>query len=215
MDIKNNIYFKDRYDAANQLISVLPIEKMKLEEWTVIALSYGGYEIAKIVSKTLNAKLDILFSEKILAPQNNECEIAIVTEQEDVVINEELASNFGIDLDYIYLQSKKVYETCLLRKVAKFRYGEKIDKLENKNVLIIDEGINTGLSMMAAMKTVINLKAKSISVATPILPTSSIKNIEAIADELFFIKELEHFVSIDFYYNELENLEFEDLEKIK
>lgn len=214
MESKNPIYFKNREVAAYRLIDVLPIEKMKLEEWIVISSSYGGYVIAKIISETLNAKLDILFTEKILAPQNSDCEIAIVTEHEEVVIHEELAKSFGIDLDYIYSQSKQVYETSLLRKVNRFRHGEKIKDLENKNVLIVDEGINTGLCMMASIKTAINLKAKSVSVATPVLPTASIKNIESIADDLFFIKKLDHFISIDFYYDELEDLEFEDIEKI-
>ncbi len=215
MDFESTVYFENREQAAKQLIEILPIEKMKLEEWTIICLSNGGYVIGKFISEVLDAKLDILFCEKIFAPHNNDSEIAIVTEREDVVIHEELVKSFDINLDYVYAQSKKVYETSVLRKVCKFRHGEKINNLENANVLIVDEGINTGLSMMAAIKTVINLKAKSISVATPILPTASIKDIESVADELFFVKDLEHFISVDFYYKNLKNLEFEDLEEIK
>ena len=81
--------------------------------------------------------------------------------------------------------------------------------------MIVDEGINTGLTMMACIKTAINLKAKSISVATPILPTASIPTIESIADDLYFIKKLDHFVAINFYYDSLDDVSFEDLEKIK
>jgi len=98
--------------------------------------------------------------------------------------------------------------------VNKFRKGKQIEALENKNVLIVDEGINTGLTIMACIKTAINLKAKSISVAVPVLPTLSISSIEAIADDLYFIKKLDHFVEIDFYYDSLEELSFEDIEKI-
>ncbi len=215
MDQENIKYFKNRTQAANDLVKVLPIERMQLEEWFIICPSCGGYEIAKIVAESLNAKLDILFSEKIYAPSNNECEIAIVTEYEDVVINEELIKSFDIGLDYVYTESRKVYENILLRKVCKFRHGKKIDDLKDKNILIIDDGINTGLSIMATIKTVINLKAKSVSIATPILATSSIKDIESIADDLFYVKDLEHFVSVSFYYEDFENLKFEDLEKIK
>ena len=68
--------------------------------------------------------------------------------------------------------------------------------------------------MMACIKTAINLKAKSISVATPILPTASIPTIESIADDLYFIKKLDHFVSINFYYDSLDDVSFEDIEKI-
>ncbi|CAM3468275.1 phosphoribosyltransferase [Arcobacter aquimarinus] len=211
----DSIYFKNREVAAYRLIDALPIDNMKLEEWIVIASSYGGFEIAKIVAKALNGKYDIMFSGKIYAPNNEDCEIAVVTEREEVLIHEELVKSFDISLDYVYSKSKYVLEESITEQVNRFRQGEKIEKLEDKNVLIVDEGINTGLTMMACIKTAINLKAKSISVATPILPTASIPTIESIADDLYFVKKLDHFVEIDFYYDSLEELSFEDIEKIK
>lgn len=210
----DQIYFKNREVAAYRLLDALPIDSMKLEDWYVIASSYGGYEIARIIANELNAKYDIMFSEKIAAPNNDECEIAVVTEHEEVLIHEELLTSFNISLDYIYSKSNKVYEERLVKRVSRFRHGKKIEKFENKNVLIVDEGINTGLTMMACIKTAINLNAKSISVATPILPTASISTIESIADDLFFIKNLDHFVSIDFYYDSLEEVTLDDIEKL-
>ena len=210
----DKIYFKNREVAAYRLLDVLPIDSMKLEDWTVISSSYGGFEIAKIVANALNSKYDMMFSGKIYAPNNEDCEIAVVTEHEEVLIHEELIKAFDISLDYVYSKSKQVYDESIVKTVNKFRHGEKIQKFENKNVLIVDEGINTGLTMMACIKTAINLKAKSISVATPILPTASIPTIESIADDLYYIKKLDHFVEIDFYYDSLDDVSFEDLEKI-
>ena len=210
----DKIYFKNREVAAYRLLDVLPIDSMRLEDWTVISSSYGGFEIAKIVANALNSKYDMMFSGKIYAPNNEDCEIAVVTEHEEVLIHEELIKAFDISLDYVYSKSKQVYDESIVKIVNKFRHGEKIQKFENKNVLIVDEGINTGLTMMACIKTAINLKAKSISVATPILPTASIPTIESIADDLYFVKKLDHFVSINFYYDSLDDVSFEDIEKI-
>lgn len=210
----DRIYFKNREVAAYRLLDVLPIDSMRLEDWTVISSSYGGFEIAKIVANALNSKYDMMFSEKIFAPNNEECEIAVVTEHEEVLIHEELIKAFNISLDYVYSKSKQVYEESIIKTVNRFRHGEKIQKFENKNVLIVDEGINTGLTMMACIKTAINLKAKSISVATPILPTASIPTIESIADDLYFVKKLDHFIAINFYYDSLDDVSFEDIEKI-
>lgn len=211
----DRIYFKNREVAAYRLLDILPIESMRLEDWTVISSSYGGFEIAKIIAKTLNSKYDMMFSEKIYAPNNEDCEIAVVTEHEEVLIHEELVRSFNISLDYVYSKSKLVYDDSIVKRVNRFRHGQKIEKFENKNVLIVDEGINTGLTMMACIKTAINLKAKSISVATPILPTASIPTIESIADDLYYIKKLDHFVAINFYYDSLDDVSFEDIEKIK
>ncbi|MDD2291839.1 MAG: phosphoribosyltransferase family protein [Aliarcobacter sp.] len=210
----DRIYFKNREVAAYRLLDVLPIDSMRLEDWTVISSSYGGFEIARIIAKALNSKYDMMFSEKIFAPNNEDCEIAVVTEHEEVLIHEELIKAFDISLDYVYSKSKQVYDESIVKTVNKFRHGEKIQEFENKNVLIVDEGINTGLTMMACIKTAINLKAKSISVATPILPTASIPTIESIADDLYFIKKLDHFVTINFYYDSLDDVSFEDIEKI-
>ncbi len=208
------VFFKNREVAAYRLIDILPIDSMKLENWIVIASSYGGFEIAKIIAKSLNGKFDIMFSEKIFAPNNEECEIAVVTEHEEVLIHEELVKSFDISLDYVYSKSKQIFDNSINQKVKRFRHGDKIRKLEGENVLIVDEGINTGLTMMACIKTAINLKAKSISVATPVLPTASIPTIDSIADDLYYIKNLDHFVSINFYYDSLDDVSFEDIEKI-
>ena len=210
----DKVFFKNREVAAYRLLDVLPIDSMKLEDWTVIASSYGGFEIAKIIARAFNGKFDIMFSEKIYAPNNEDCEIAVVTEHEEVLIHEELVKSFDISLDYVYSKSKQIFDDTLTQKVKRFRHGEKIKRLEGKNVLIVDEGINTGLTMMACIKTAINLKAKSISVATPVLPTASIPTIDSIADDLYFVKKLDHFVSINFYYDSLEDVSFEDIEII-
>lgn len=211
----DRIYFKNRADAANKLAEVLPIDSMRLEEWTVIATSNGGYEIAKIIAKELNGKFDIMFNEKIYAPNNEECEIAVVTELEEVLIHEELIKSFDIDLNYIYSKSKSIYEDILKPKISLFRAGKRLDNLAGKNILIVDEDINIGLVMMACIKTIIDQKVKSISVATPILSTASIPAIDSITDDLFYIKSLDHFVEANHYYEELNEISMEDLERIK
>lgn len=213
--IPDKIYFKNREVAAYRLMDALPINNMKLEEWIVIATSYGGYPIAKMIAKELNAQPEIMFTRKIFSPNNEECEIAIVTESEEVVIHEELVKSFNISLDFVFSKSRYIFENELSSCVNKFRRGLKLEKLENKNVLLVDEGLNTSLTMMACIKTAIHLGAKSVSVATPILPTASINTIESIADDLYYVKSLDHFIDISFYYDELEDITYEEIKKDK
>lgn len=218
LDLKcsgSKIYFKNREDATLKLIEILPIEQMKHEEWIIVASSYGGYPIAKTIAEKLDAQFKILFTEKVVAPNNEECEIAIVTESEEVVIHEELARSFDLSLDFIFSKSKYVYESMIINKLSKFRSGERIKNIKDKNILLVDEGLNTGLTMMACIKTAINLGAKSVSVAVPILANASIPNIESIADDLYYVKSIDHFISIDYYYNELDEITFEDIKNIK
>lgn len=212
---QDKIFFKNREVAAYKLLDALPVESMKLEEWIVIACSYGGYEMSKIIANALNADYDIMFNEKIYSPNNEECEIAVVTELEEVLIHEELVKAFDINLDSIYLKSKDIYENKIKPLYHRFRKGNKFQNLEGKNVLIIDEDINVGLVIMACIKTIINQKVKSLSVATPILSTASIATIDSITDDLYYVKKLDHYIEADYYYNNLEELNFEDIERIK
>lgn len=211
----DNIIFSDRTEATKMLYSVLPTEDMKKEQWIILAISAGGVPIALDLAKKLNAKFDYLFTKKIFTKNNNECEIAIITETQDIVVHEELLKSFSLDLENIYDESKDMYLTDIQDYKAKYRDGLDIIDLANSNVLLVDEGLNTGLTMMACIKSVISKQAKSICVAVPVLPEVTINDIETIADDLYFVQAPAHFVSIDFYYEKLEQIELEDIEKLK
>jgi len=213
--IVDNIIFKDRKEAANMLYDVLPTVDMKKEQWIILAISAAGVPIALDLAKKLNAKFDYLFTKKIYTKNNNECEIAIITETQDIVVHEELLRSFSLDLEDIYDESKDMYLKDIQEYKAKYRNSSDIIDLTNSNVLLVDEGLNTGLTMMACIKSVISKQAKSICVAVPVLPEVTINDIETIADDLYFVQAPAHFVSIDFYYETLEQIELEDIEKLK
>jgi len=210
-----NIIFRNRKDAFTQLCTVLPINDMQDEKWIVLAISSGAVPIAIDLSEKLNADFDYLFTQKIFTSKNKECEIAIITETEEIVIHEELMKSFDLRLEDIYEESKKHYTNDIEAYKAKYRNNSDIISLENRNVLLVDEGLNTGLTMMACIKSVINKKAKSVFVAVPVLPEVIINDIETIADDLYYVKAPSHFISIDFYYKDLEDIELEDIEKLK
>ncbi len=208
----DKILFKNRNEAVISLYNVLPYKEMLQEEWIVLAISDGGVPIATKIAEKLNAKLDFLFTHKIFTPKNNECEIAIITETTEIVIHEELMKSFKLDLENIYKEADSKYNHEIQNYKAKYRNSLDIIEMKNKNVLLVDEGLNTGLTMMACIKSVINKQAKSVCVAVPVLPQATVNDIETIADDLYYVQAPDHFVSIDFYY---ENLEKVNLENIK
>lgn len=207
------VYFNDRDDAAEQLIKILPIDKMSSEPWFILSISINGISIAKKIAKVLNAECSIIFSQKILAPLNKDCEIAIVTESEEVVIHEELVKSFEIELDYIFDMAKKLNKNIISKLIEEYKPNEVLNDLKDKNVLLVDEGLHSGLTMMACIKTAINLGAKSVSVAVPVIPHATIGDIESIADDLYYVYKLPHFVSIKSYYKELPTIKLENLQK--
>ena len=212
--MKNKI-FKNRKDAFHQLTDVLPIQDMLSEKWIILAISSGAVPIAIDLSEKIKADFDYLFTHKIFTSKNKECEIAIITETEEIVIHEELMKSFDLKLKDIYEKSKFHYNDDIKKYKIKYRSDSNLINLENRNVLLVDEGLNTGLTMMACIKSVIKKNAKSVVVAVPVLPEVVIHDIETIADDLYYVKSPSHFVSIDFYYEQLDDIELEDIEKLK
>jgi putative phosphoribosyl transferase len=209
-----NILFKNRKDAFNQLSNILPIEEMCHDAWIVIATSAGAVPIAFELSKSLNADFDFIFTHKINAPKNSECEVAIITETQEIVIHEEIMKSFNIKLEDIYKKADKKYINEISKYIEIYRDGRQIIEMKGKNVLLVDEGLNTGLTMMACIKSVVSSGASSVSVAVPVLPRATISDIESIADDLYYINALAHFVSIDFYYDTLEDIDMKQVKNI-
>ena len=209
------IKFKNRQDAAKQLYNVLPIESMLKEDWTVIATSSGSVPIALEIASKLEARFDYIFTKKLFTKKNVDCELAIITETQDVIVHENILRSFNLDLEKIYKRSEALYKKNILKYKQQYRNGNDLGNLEGKNVLLVDEGLNTGLTMMACIKSIVNQQVKSICVAVPILPQVTINDIESIADDLYYVEAPEHFVSIDFYYDDLEEIELEDIYKLR
>ena len=209
-----NNYFKSRADATMALLDILPTKRMVEDNWLIVAISKDAVPIANMISLKLNLDYDILLSESITAPNNLECDVAKVSESEEIVIHEALIDSFEINLDYIYGQAHRVYEDKIVPRVYKYRKGELISSLKNRNVLFVDIGCETGLSVICCAKTAMKLEASSIMLATPIIATDVANSLEIVVDELFSVREVDNFVNIDFYYENLQKLEQDDIIEI-
>jgi len=209
-----NLVFRDRTDAAEQLISDIPMEGFKGRDIVVIAVSDGGIEIADIVASRLGAKMDILLSEPIPAPHNHELPIAIVSETKEIVINHPLVDAFDIDHDYIYADATRRYDEHIISHIYKYRHGESISSVTNKTVLLIDECIETGITIMVAIKSMISQGATNIYVAVPLLDEIVYDNLLSVSDGVFAPHKIRNYISIEYYYGNLEKPTPETIERI-
>ncbi|MDM5262870.1 phosphoribosyltransferase family protein [Sulfurovum sp. XTW-4] len=210
-DSNPNAYFEDREDASKQLIETLPIELFTKNETVVIGVSEGGVYFADKISKSINAQMDILLAEPILAPNNPELAIAMVSETEEVVIHKALVDAFEINEDYVYGEAHRKYEEEVLSYVYKYRKGKDLISLKGKYVILADECIETGLTMMVALKSVIARGAKNIFIATPILDKGVYQNLLTVCDGVFCPHKIQDYISIEYYYKDFERLNFEEI----
>lgn len=197
-------YFKDQEDAANQLIETLPLEVLSNNDTVVIGVSEEGVYFSEQIAKKIGSEVDILLAEPIMAPNNPELPIAMISETGEVVMHKALIDAFEINEDYIYAQAERRYEDKVLSYVYKYRQGNDLVSLEGKYVVLADECVETGLTMMVAIKSAISRGAKNIYIATPILDTTVYDNLITVCDGVFCPHKITDYISIEYYYENFE-----------
>ncbi|MFT5661033.1 MAG: putative phosphoribosyl transferase [Sulfurimonas sp.] len=205
---------KNREDAAKKLLDVIPIQRFKDESWKIIAVSRGGLSLASYIRGRFVNKIDFLLSESIMAPNNDECEIARVCEGEEIVINENLVSCFEIQYDYIYGEAHRKHEEKILSLVYRYRKGRQFTKIENEIVLLVDDGSETGMKFMTALKAILVQKPKAVYIAVPVIPSDVLELLEPFADDVFFLHDIDDYVQTALYYEELEDIDDETIENL-
>jgi len=206
--------FKNREEAFNELLSEIPLELFTLDETIVLGVSEGGVYFAEELSKKLHCSMDILLTESIYSSVNKELVVAMVGETEEIVMHKALIDAFNIPIDYIYGEADTKYQKNILSYIHKYRKGKRLDRLDNKYVILVDECVETGLTMMTAVKTVISLGAKNIFIAVPILDNVVYKNLVTICDNIFCPHKVDDYIAIEYYYENVESFGFEKIEPI-
>jgi putative phosphoribosyl transferase len=205
---------KNREITASELFQVIPSQKLKDENLQIIAVSKGGLEIAHYLAKKYSNKINILFSQAIMAPNNSECEIARVSEHEEIVINEDIVKSFSIKYDYIYGEAHRKHEETILSYIYKYRKGRPFPNIDDKSVLIVDDGAETGLKLMTALKTVLAQRPKAVYIAVPVIPSDVLELLEPYADEIFYLYNIDDYVETSLYYEDFPDIDEERIEKL-
>lgn len=209
---KGKELLEDRLDAAEKLIDVMPMSRIKDEEWVFVGVSKGGLDLASKIRGRLKNPLEILFSEGIMAPNNNECEVARVSETEEIVVNEKLISAFEIKYDYIYGEAHRNHEEDILSYIYQYRKGKPFPSMKEKVVLLVDDGTETGAKFLTAIKTILAMKPKAIYIAVPVVPSDVLELLEPSADDVYYLYSIEDFVTTSLYYKELDRISEEQIE---
>jgi len=205
---------KNRQEAARKLLEVIPLQKFKDESWKLVALSSGGLKLATYLNSRYHNQIDFLFTEAILALNNSECELARVSENEEIVINEDLMRAFDIKYDYIYGEANRKYEEKILSYIYKYRKGRPFFNVENEVVLLVDDGSETGLKFMTALKTILSQKPKAVYIATPVLPSDVLELLEPFTDDLYYLYNIDDYVNTELYYEEFETIDDDEIERL-
>ncbi|MCL4361603.1 phosphoribosyltransferase [Candidatus Dependentiae bacterium] len=193
--------FKDRFDAAEQLAEKLSNYKDN-KDVIILAIPRGALEIGYVLAKKLNAPLDIAFSKKIGAPEEPEFAIGAVGLQTEFV-NEPYKKIISA-----YIQDQiKIIRQNLKARYFKYKGDEKPLSLKDKIVIIVDDGIATGTTMLLTIKLVKMENPQKIIVAVPVAPKMAIEKITKEVDEIICLDTPEFFFGISQFYQRFPQVE--------
>lgn len=203
------MFFKNRKDAGNQLAEKL--NKFKNDKDAVIfGLPRGGVVVACEIAEKLDLPLDIIVPRKISAPMDPEFAIGAITETGENILNEEIIGMYGISKSYIEKKSKEERGEAV-RRLNVYRGGKKPIDVVGKTAILVDDGIATGFTMLAAIKTAKEKGAKKIVVAVPVIAKDSLENINKEVDKVIYISTPEPFGAIGMFYKNFKQTSDEEV----
>jgi len=196
--------FINREEAGLKLAHTL--KKNDLWRGVILAVPRGGVPVGYAIAKELNIPLEIILSKKIGHPRNPEFAIGSIS-LHGVILNE---SSKDISPTYIKHEAERLKKS-MLDKFHLFMGNREPVSLKNKTVIIVDDGIATGSTIIASIQALRTEQPKKIVVAVPVAAPSSVKKIESIADQLICLAIPSHFAGVGQFYKDFAQVSDEEV----
>lgn len=201
--------YRDRNEAGNLL--ALKLGKYNKTDAVVLAIPRGGIPLGFIVSEKLNLPLEVVLSKKIGHPLHKEYAIGAVT------LKSSILSEAATDISPLYIEEETENIRSLLKKRYKDYYGNRKPlKLKGKILIIVDDGIATGNTMLSIIKMLHDEKPQKIVIAIPVAPYDSIKKLQAspYVDEVICPLVPDYFQAVGQFYQDFDQVEDKEVRQL-
>lgn len=191
------MFFKDRFDAGKQLADHLK----RYESLNPMALLVprGGVEVGLEAISRYHLDWDLIIPRKIGAPHNQEVAIGAVTMDGNYLLYEEYIKQINVPPAYIQNQiQKEVAE--IKRRLLHYRKSDEFPNIQNRTIILIDDGIATGFTLLAAIKSIHAHQPHKLILAVPVAPTETIEAFRQFVDEIVCLYSVDQFTSVGAYY---------------
>lgn len=191
--------FYDRADAGRQLAARL--RPYRAEVPIVLGLPRGGVPVAFEVARELGAPLDVCVVRKIGAPIQPELGIGAVSEDGALYVDREAMQLVGVsedELEQLVADKREEVE----ERARRFRQGGPAIDVRDRTVILVDDGVATGGTARAAVKTLRARGAGHVVLAAPVGASQSLDELAAIADEVVCLRPEDAFFAVGLWYED-------------
>jgi putative phosphoribosyl transferase len=178
----------------------------------ILGIPRGGVPVAAEVARTLDADLDVVVARKLGAPQSQELAIGAVTANGGRFLNDDLIAELGVPPSYVERITVEQREESR-RREERFRGGRSMSSIQGRTVIIVDDGLATGATMRAAVRSVRSQHPAKIIVAVPVGSSKACRDIDMEVDELICLFEPEPFFAVGLYYEHFDPTEDEEVQQ--
>ena len=179
----------------------------------VLALPRGGVPIGAEVAKRLNAPLDVFVVRKLGLPGHPELAMGAIASGGVRVFNGEVVNALRIPDEMIdAVSAEELIE--LQRREKVYRAGLPPLEVEGKTVIVVDDGVATGSTMLAAISALRQLNAARIVVAVPVIAASTYREVQRAADEVAAVMIPERFYAVGQWYEDFSQTSDEEVREL-
>jgi len=195
--------FRDRNDAALRLADEL--ERYRGRNPLILAIPRGAVPMGEILAEQLEGDLDVVLVRKLRAPFNPEFAIGAVSESgwKDVA---DYAARSGADEDYLRQEVATQLATLSARRAQLRGIAEAIDPA-GRIVIVVDDGLATGYTMVAALQSVRAAHPARVVCAVPVASHDALLKVSGLADEVVCLHRPAYFESVGQFYRSFPQIE--------
>jgi putative phosphoribosyl transferase len=192
-------YFDDRQAAGRALAGILSAHYAGVDG-IALAIPRGGVPVAFEIAQSLKITLDVNAPRKIPIPSDPEAGFAAVTADGTTFLNERLVRQLGLSETEIRRLARQVQEE-VRRRIRLYRGNQPMPRLKAKTVFLIDDGLASGFTMLAAIRSAKRYDPAKIVVSVPVSPRSSVQLVLPEIDDivLLIVQETPPFAVASFY----------------
>lgn len=200
--------FRDREDAARRLAAAL--KDRELRDPLVLAIPRGGVVTGAVLARELNAELDVVLSRKLRAPYQPEYAIGAIAETGQVTVNPEAWSAPGLSEGY--LEAEKERQLAEIDRRKRLIHGVRPPaRVAGRSVVVTDDGIATGSTMIAALQAVRAQGPHELIVAVPVASPDRLAEVRRWCDDTVCLLTPSAFWAIGQFYDRFDQVEDEEV----
>ena len=200
--------FRDREDAARRLAAEL--KGRELHAPLVLAVPRGGVVTGAVLARELGAELDVVLSRKLRAPRQPELAIGAVAENGRVYLND-LGQRYREVMRGYVAAERRAQLAEIARRRQLLRAERSPAPLEGRSVVVADDGIATGATLIAALQCVKARRPREVIVAVPVAPPDSLAEVRRWCDDVVCLLCPEHFRTVGEFYEDFRPVEDEQV----